>query len=118
MPKRILPRRKRPDLARRNFRHGFASRGKLHPLYYTWRAMRKRCANPNSRDWKWYGARGIRVCKRWQNFANFLADVGERPKGFEIDRRNNDGNYSPKNFRWATRSEQIRNSRTCLRGTK
>lgn len=103
--------RKRPDLAARNFKHGLAVRGHAHPLYAIWIQMRRRCLNPKHPDWKHYGGRGIRVCSRWRNFAKFVADMGERPPGLEIDRRNNDGHYTPGNCRWATRTEQNRNRR-------
>jgi hypothetical protein len=74
--------------------------------------MVKRCSNPRSWAWKYYGGRGIDVCARWrQSFADFLADMGERPAGLTLDRKNNDGNYEPKNCRWATRAEQSQNRR-------
>jgi len=73
--------------------------------------MHDRCYNPNCNIYKWYGARGITVCERWHNVENFLADIGPRPPNYTIDRTNNDGNYEPNNFRWATRSEQRANQR-------
>jgi hypothetical protein len=57
-----------------------------------------------------YYDRGIRVCKRWYNFNNFLADMGVCPPGLTIERKNNDGNYEPLNCCWATRKEQSRNT--------
>lgn len=78
------------------------------PTYTTWRKMRERCRNPKSAQWKWYGARGISVCARWESFENFLADMGERPAGHTLDRYpNRDGNYEPGNCRWANHAEQI-----------
>lgn len=90
-----------------NYQHKMS----YHPLYHTWENMRQRCYNPKHTAYKWYGARGIKVCERWNNFANFVADVGERPDGMSLDRINPNGNYEPSNVRWATQSGQIRNSR-------
>ena len=84
------------------------------PTYRSWSAAKGRCNNPAN---KYYGARGIKMCERWMNsYANFVADMGERPEGLFIDRINNDGNYEPGNCRWATRSEQERNKRHPKRG--
>lgn len=98
----------------RNFRHGYTSRDKRnrHPLYNIWSQMLHRCNNPNAKEYKNYGARGITVCTRWRDFPAFLVDVGERPSsGLSIDRINNDGNYEPGNVRWATPKEQSNNTR-------
>lgn len=80
--------------------------------YWAWSSMHSRCSNPSVANFKNYGARGIRVCRRWRSFINFYRDMGERPTGLSLERRNNNGLYSPSNCVWASRSAQRRNSRT------
>ena len=87
--------------------------GKSHSREYSsWQAMKWRCLYPESEEYYLYGGRGITVCKRWINsFANFYADMGERPPGTSLDRKDFNGNYTPKNCRWATKEDQVYNRR-------
>lgn len=84
--------------------------GYSNRAYGAWQAMRDRCSNSNRKDYYRYGGRGIKVCKRWEKFENFLKDMGEPAPGLTLDRINNDIGYKPSNCRWATRKEQSHNS--------
>ena len=77
----------------------------------SWSCMRERCMNPNAHGYSLYGARGIKICSRWDRFESFLVDMGERPDGFTIDRIDTDGNYEPGNCRWASWKQQNNNKR-------
>lgn len=85
----------------------------FHREYAAWIQMKQRCSNPNAKGWHNYGGRGICVCKVWrQSFRTFLIDMGTKPSPHHsIDRINNDGDYEPKNCRWATYKQQHRNRR-------
>ena len=94
-------------------RHGHTGPDGKHSLtYFSWMSMRQRCLYPKHVAFHNYGGRGITICKRWNDFKNFLTDMGERPcKELTLDRIDNNGNYEPSNCKWSTKSEQNENQR-------
>lgn len=82
------------------------------PEYRSWKHMRERCNNPNEKSYPNYGGRGIFVCDKWNDFREFLDDVGLRPgPRYSIERINVNGHYVPSNVVWATPKVQSRNKR-------
>ncbi len=96
-----------------SFRHGHARKGRPTAEYKAWQNMIDRCYSEKNIGFRNYGGRGIRVCKSWrESFCNFLKDVGLKPHPeLTLDRKNTNGNYFPKNCRWADRVMQRRNRR-------
>jgi len=93
-------------------RAGIASKNKNE--HRTWANMKSRCNDSNHPRYKDWGGRGIKVCKRWNDFENFLKDMGKRPNGLTLGRISNDGNYEPKNCKWVTPKEQCANRRNFM----
>lgn len=91
--------------------HGESILGRVTHTYRVWMQMRNRCLNPKCTDYKHYGARGITVCPEWDDYLRFKADMGDRPLGRSLDRIDNSRGYCKDNCRWATRAEQMANTR-------
>lgn len=85
------------------------------PTYKSWASMIARCKYEKSNSYHNYGGRGISVCERWRSFENFLADMGERPEGMTLDRKDPNKDYSPGNCRWASQTIQSVNKRGSTR---
>jgi hypothetical protein len=93
--------------------HGHSINGKMSKEYNVWHSMKQRCDCQNHKSFKDYGGRGITVCSRWKNsFEAFFADMGTRPAGHSLERKDNYDNYGPKNCVWATQKQQSRNRRS------
>lgn len=79
--------------------------------------MRARCENPGSASFQYYGARGVKVCERWQTFESFLRDMGEAPANHSIERLDCAGDYDPGNCVWIPKTEQAENRRNSTKLT-
>jgi hypothetical protein len=100
------------------FKHGHSHKEGQpgSPTYVSWRAMKKRCLDPNAEKWPKYGGANppIKICERWlgeEGFTNFLTDLGERPKGTTLGRFHDVGDYEPSNVAWMTPMQQRQNWR-------
>lgn len=105
---------KREVTIARNHKHGLSVRGKRHPLYSVWATMITRCTNSKSKSFVWYGARGISICQKWRTDFGSFKEWGTNSgyaRGLQLDRKNNDGNYGPRNCRWVTSSQNCLNRR-------
>lgn len=105
---------RRSATRRRSIKHGHAAGLEKTRAYTAWRNMRARCGKPGTKDFKNYGGRGITICREWEKFDQFLADMGEPPKRASLDRIDNDSGYSKANCRWAPRKVQNTNRRSVV----
>lgn len=104
----------RRDVTRRRVTtHGATAAATRRREYGIWNGMNQRCTNPNIDRFSCYGGRGIHVCEEWRtSFERFFADLGPSPsRTHSLERIDNDGHYEPGNVRWATKTEQSRNTR-------
>lgn len=94
-------------------KHGHCRHGTVSVEYRAWVHMKDRCLNPRCKIYPYYGGRGIKVCRRWLNsYPNFYSDMGNRPNGMTLERKNNRLGYSPANCAWAPMVEQGNNKRS------
>jgi hypothetical protein len=95
-----------------NIKHGASKNNVMSGAYRSWRSMKERCYVKSCIEYERYGGRGIIVCDRWKNyFENFLEDMGERPEGYSLERKDFNGSYEPSNCCWIHNSQQAKNRR-------
>lgn len=99
----------------RSITHGHAANRQVTGTLSSYRNAISRCTNPDSQAFPNYGGRGIKVCDRWlESFDNFFADMGFRPEGMSLERKENNGNYEPENCIWANALDQASNRRNTI----
>lgn len=95
-----------------SYKHGYSSPN--HPqfhMHYIWCSIKQRCNNPKVKNFHRYGGRGIKICPQWENnFEQFVIDMGEIPKGYSIDRIDNNQGYFPENCRWVNKEDNCNNT--------
>jgi hypothetical protein len=102
-------------LRKRSTKHGEANSVE----YRLHRGILRRCYERKNKSYRWYGKRGIGVCRRWRKFENFLRDMGRRPHPkLTIERLNNDKGYGPANCAWRSRAVQARNTRRSIKNRR
>lgn len=95
--------------------HGHSRVGQHSPEYVCWTLMKRRCLNKNSKDYPEYGGAGVKVCPEWiASFEKFLADMGPRPEGRTLDRKDGTKGYSAENCKWSTPAEQSLNRKSTV----
>ena len=100
------------QIKKANTTHQATQNRKPTGTYKSWYSMKSRCYRKSCIEYERYGGRGIEVCERWRNsFENFLEDMGERPEGYSIERKDFNGNYEPSNCCWIHNSQQAKNRR-------
>jgi hypothetical protein len=97
--------------SRNNYKHGWSNTS----TYHIWASMKARCLDINNKHYKDYGGRGITFDPRWNNFIEFLDDLGECPKGYSIERIDVNGNYCKDNCKYIPMVEQSNNRRDTVK---
>lgn len=95
--------------------HGEGAHWKRTRTYRVWQGMLRRCLTLSATGYHNYGGRGIKVCKRWRKYTNFIEDMGHCPENKMLDRINNEKGYKFSNCKWSTRKEQNRNTRRTIK---
>ena len=90
-------------------KHEHCKNGHVTTTYSTWRAMKQLCMNKNRIKYDLYGGRGISICDDWMVFENFLKDMGEKPIGFRLNRKDKDGNFDIENCEWVPIKKKMQN---------